>query len=495
MNKHHTIRVLLFLAISLGVVWAQSDSGQQPSGDATPSNTAQQPGDATPSSTAPQPAFGQNGPTAQPADNPPLSGLDQPSLEPGFLARSFLIPGVHVSESADSNVGGSTGSSAVHSVTRAGGSLALQKLWNHYTTTLDYIGGAAFYSGIGRSNSVLQELNADERVQWRTGQLILRDSFAYEPEGTFGYGSFGGSGGYPGGSVGGIGGGVGGGLGGGIAGGGGGFFGGGQLGSLGQQPRINNLTLAEIAEALTPRSQVTLTGGYGFTDYIDNTQGLINSEHVSLQVGYNHQISRHDQIGLVAGFQGFRYPITAAGNFNTYLWHVLYGHRITGRLDLVAGGGPQLTIIHSALFGDFQRLSVSGRASLRYRLPKGSMSLEFSRYTTSGSGFFAGANTNLARLSYSRPLGRNWEAVADIGYAHNSRLQQSLLGVNATSYQYGYIGGSMRRQLGRYFSGVISYQFHDLSFDGGAFSTGSHVSQRHVALIGLDWHPRPIRLD
>src|SRR5437868_2087122 len=137
MNHRYAISVLLFLALSLGTVWAQNDAGQQPSGDNNPPA-----GDNT-TGTPPQPAFGQTGPTAQPADNPPLSGLDQPSLEPGFLARSYLIPGLHVSESADSNVAGTSGNSTFHSVTRAVGSLALQKLWNHYTTTIDYVGGAA----------------------------------------------------------------------------------------------------------------------------------------------------------------------------------------------------------------------------------------------------------------------------------------------------------------------------------------------------------------
>ena len=132
---------ILCLAVGLGTGWAQNqnDASQQPVslGEQQQSdNNQQQAGGAVP-------AYGQDNSAAVSNDNPPLSGLDQPSLEPRVAARSFLIPGAHVSQSLDSNIGG--GTARVAGVTRALGSITLQRLWSRYNVALDYVGGGAFY--------------------------------------------------------------------------------------------------------------------------------------------------------------------------------------------------------------------------------------------------------------------------------------------------------------------------------------------------------------
>jgi hypothetical protein len=482
--------VLMFLALVLGIGWAQSDSGQQP-GDS-----------GQPPSTAPAPALGPDNPAPQSSDNPPISGLDQPSLEPQPAARSYLLPGVHVSEAVDSNVGNAANTSSIHSVTRALGSLTLQKLWRRYDVALDYVGGGAFYSNRAVNATQLHQLGADQRFLWRTGQLAIRDSFSYLPEGAFGYGSFGGAG-----AVGGLGGAGSGFLGGAI---GTNFFGPGQFASLGQQPRINNVALADVTESLNPRSSVTLVGSYGLVHFI-NSIGFINSRQVAAQAGYSYQLNRKDQIGLVYGFQAFRYPSLIGRSFNTSLVNVLYGHRISGRMDLILGGGPQLTQIHTfcppapivcdaGLVGSKARLAGAGRAILRYRFPKTSVSLSYDHYNSNGSGFFVGSTSDVARVNAARPLGRMWNGTAHLGFAHSDRVVPPPpdIGVSAKSYNYLYAGAGVRRQLGRDLGLSISYQFNNLWFDSsfcGATALCSRTSQRHVAAIGLDWHPHPIRLD
>src|SRR5256885_13816613 len=175
MKKWQCIWTAMFLALALGVGWAQGDSGQQPA-DSTQPPAA---------SASPAPAFGQDNPPPQTDDNPPLSGLDSPSLEPRTAARSFLVPGANVSQSVDSNVGGTSGNSAIRGVTRALGSLMLQRMWRHYETDLDYSGGAAFYSGFSRSSNQVHQLAGEQRGLWRTGQLALRGNFSSLPEGAF----------------------------------------------------------------------------------------------------------------------------------------------------------------------------------------------------------------------------------------------------------------------------------------------------------------------
>src|SRR3981081_2835594 len=246
MRKRHSILPLMLLTLALGMSRAQdSTSPQSPA--ATP-DTAQQP------ETPPAPGFGQDNPPAPVSENPPISGIDQPGLEPHAAPVSYLQPGLHVSEAADSNVSDSLGGSDFHSVTRALGSLTLQRLWSNYKVALDFVGGAAYFSAYGIGFRQVEQLDVDQRINWKRGQLGIRDSFSYLPEGNFGgaYGSMS--------SVGEA-------LGAGASAGQNVFFGGNQFGSLGQVPRIMNLTLVDVVENLTPKSSITLNGGYGFVHF------------------------------------------------------------------------------------------------------------------------------------------------------------------------------------------------------------------------------------
>jgi hypothetical protein len=500
MSKRHSIFPLMLLILALGTSRAQdSNSPQSPA--ATP-DTAQQP------ETPPAPAFGQDNPPTPVSENPPISGIDQPGLEPHAAPLSYLQPGVHVTESADSNIANTLGGSSLHSVTRALGSLTLQRLWSNYKLALDFVGGAGYYSQHSIGFQQIEQLDVDQRITWKRGQLGVRDSFSYLPEGNFGsaYGSMSGSGAA---------------LGAGASAGQNVFFGGSQFGSLEQVPRIMNLSLVDVVENLTPKSSVTLTGGYGFVHFTGNAVNVftgnqasarfLGSTQVSAQAGYNRILGPHDQAALTYGYQGFNFSVSGLA-FHSHVVQLMWGHRISGRMDLVIAAGPQITSLNFGTGPDL-RLSVAGRASLRYRFPKTVLSLSFDRYITSGSGFFPGAQSNVGRLSVKRPLGRVWDGFADLGYARNSREQaltaeqQALCalsstqcpGVIANTYSYGLAGLGVHRMIGRNFHAFASYQFNYLTFDnsfcGVGFPACNRISQRHIGTIGIDWTPRPTRLD
>src|SRR5579859_6354805 len=105
--------LLVFAAtVYVGVAAAQDSSGSSDSG-------------AVPAATAPAE---QNN-----AENPPLSGLDQPVAEPAFGGRSYLMPGLQVSESVDSNVaGGSSTNTHMAEISRVLASMDMQKIWRRY---------------------------------------------------------------------------------------------------------------------------------------------------------------------------------------------------------------------------------------------------------------------------------------------------------------------------------------------------------------------------
>ena len=110
----------------------------------------------------------------------------------------------------------------------------------------------------------------------------------------------------------------------------------------------------------------------------------------------------------------------------------------------------------------------------------------------------------MANLDVRRPITRIWDVFADLGFDKNRRLQIGGSTVNASSYTSGFAGIGLHRQFGRNFRGFVSYQFDEAGFDTACplSPTGSpsnvlcsHIAQRHVGTIGVDWTPRPIRLD
>ena len=85
------------LAFALSGAWAQdSSTPAAPPLDRTRCPSSQQ---------EPVPAYGQENTPPPVSENPPLSGLDLPSLEPHAAPLSYIQPGATFSESADSNAG------------------------------------------------------------------------------------------------------------------------------------------------------------------------------------------------------------------------------------------------------------------------------------------------------------------------------------------------------------------------------------------------------
>jgi hypothetical protein len=520
MSRRHIIRIAGMLACTLAGAWAQDST--TPPGDTSPQSGQQE-------QQEPIPAFGQQGSAAINSENPPVSGLDLPSLEPHAAPLSYLQPGATFNQSAYTNAGNSLGGGTnFSSITRGLGSVALRRLWSNYDLALDYIGGAGYYTLAGQGFKLLQQMDVDQRISWKRGNLSVRDSFSYLPEGNFGasYGALGSAG------IGSL-----------------GqtpfssFFGGSQLGTLGLAPRIMNLSLADLSETLTPKSAITAAGGYAFTHFYGNDANtgtsFIGTSQVSAQAGYSHVVTPHTQMAVVYGYQAFDFSIYGSA-FHSHVIQGMYGHRISGRMELLLGAGPQITLIDSqsaicsnslipllscTSFGSTletvtnkQRLlGVAAQGRLRYQLTKTALDMTFERFETGGSGIFTGAETNLVRLSARRPLSRVWTGFADIGYSKNDRIQPLTIeqitqcttllsgtasgtcpANNAISYSYGFAGLGVRRHFGREFDAFMSYQFNELYFDGSYCPSGSHcnrISNQQGFTFGVDWTPRPIRLD
>jgi hypothetical protein len=446
-------------------------------------------------STTPAPAFGQNAPILNP-ENPPISGLDEPALELRTASRSFIAPALQLSESADTNAGNQFGSYSVEAVTRFLGALDLQRFWSKTDLLAEYLGGGALYSS---DTSVRQfhAFGAEFVTRWRTGQATFRDSFSYLPEGSFSLGSFGGVPGL-GLATGGMGTGE---SGGGLP--GTHSFGTGQQGSIGLIPRIANTAIVDVVQTITPRSAITLAGGFSNAHFYDDSKSLLNSDQTTAQLGYSHMLSRHNQVAAIYGYQLFRFPQTTGGQIQNHVFNLRWSHTITGRMSLVVGAGPQYSIIQGANIPDAKHWSANGRIQLRYRLQKTSFVVAYEKYTSSGSGFFAGSDTHVARLGVKVPVGRTMEFFGDLGYSHNKRLSPfSGSGVAGSHYDEGFAGAVLRKHFGRTYDVFVAYRFGEIGFDSAdplcgipGFGTCGQVSQRHTGTVGVQWHPTPTRIE
>jgi hypothetical protein len=425
-------------------------------------------------------------------ENPPVTGLDEPSLELHTASRSFVAPALQVSESADTNGGNQIGASGIESVTRVIGALDLQQFWPKSDLFLEYLGGGALYSSPYAAKQ-LHAAGLEAVTRWRTGQATLRDSFSYLPDGSFSIAAFGGA---PG--LGLASGSLGIGMQGGTL---PGTIPSSQLGSVGNIPRLANTAVLDAVEALNPRSAITVAGGFSNAHFFDPNNDptliLINSDQVTLQGGYTHLFSRHDQIGAVYGFQLFQFPQASGGQIYNHIVNLRWSHTISGRMSLIVGAGPQYTDLQEG--GVVKHWSVSARVQLRYKFAHSSMVATYEKFTSSGSGFFAGADTQAARLGYKRSLGRTWDFHGDLGYSHNKSLQTlDSLGAPGTNYNEGSASAIFRKHLGRSYDFFGAYRFSEVAFDTSFCVTGppcDRINQRHVGTVGVEWHPTPTRIE
>jgi len=470
---------LLVLGMSLGATAQDQDKDSSQS---------------QPQNPVPAPAFGQNAPILDP-ENPPVTGLDQPGLELRTATRSFISPAIQLSESAQTNGANQLGNNDLESVGRVLGALDLQQFWPKSDLFLEYLGGGAFYSS-PYDVAQLQAFGVDAVTRWRTGQLTLRDSFSYLPDGSFqiGYGGTPGLG-FANGGIGGLLGGIPGEE----------QFGNGAKDAIGDYPRLANTGVLDAVQAITPRSAITVAGGFANAHFFDSNcsvQGdlcLINSDQITAQGGYSHLLNRHDQIGVIYAFQLFQFPDVAGGQIYIHIANVRWSHTINGRLSLIVGVGPQYIELEQG--GYYKKWSPSAKVQLRYKLGHASIVATYEKFTSAGSGFFLGADTQVGRLGYKRPLARTWDFYADLTYSNNKRLEisETFGAVGATSYNDGSAGVVFRKHLGRTFDFFGSYRFSELAFnappDVPGISGRGRIVQQHVGTIGVEWHPAPTRIE
>jgi len=479
----------IWLGVLLGglsiAVAAQNPSPAGGNNQAPPTsqteNTTQSGSQTGSQSTTPAPAFGQSAPILSP-ENPPLSGLDEPSLEMRVANRSFVSAAIQVGESGDSNANNALGGSRGQAVSHVLGAGDLQKFWPRSDLFLEYLGGVVVSDDRDFVRQ-MQALGLEAVTRWRTGQATLRDGASYLPDGSFSASSAGGLPGF------------------GIA---TGHLGLGLPGifhleeaAVGTIPRFSNVASLDVVQAITPRSAFTVVGAFA-NDHFYHNEGnqLINGDETTVEGGWSHLVSRHDQMAIVYAFQLFRFPLAVGGEIYNNIINVRYSHVISGRMSFIAEAGPQYTDL---LYGQrFTRWSPTGRGVLRYRFPRTFLTLSYEKFLSQGSGFFAGADAQIAEFTARRPLGRTYELLLETGYSREKRLAATDQGTSTASvFNQGFGGAVLRKHIGRNWDALAAYRFSVINFNNPVEvqdSTGK-TNHRMIGTIAIEWHPKAVRIE
>jgi hypothetical protein len=411
---------------------------------------------------------------------------DRPSTsDESSEGRSFLQLGVHASEGVQTNPSGLLGySSQYSSVTNALGTACLRDVKRHSISALDYMGGGLLYDGYGSSSffeQQIQQFGASQSFESRRWRLVLRDTFRYLSEGSFGTSVLNGS----------------------------------NLSAnsgtsttdpgntnvpsppvvIGQDSYLVNGSGAEFLKALSWRSSLYARGDYSLIKYFNTAQSLYNIRQASGSGGYNYQLNEKDFVGLLYQYQDFRYPSAVLGSIATNAIEFTYRRVITGRMNLASNAGPEFTALNSGKGQQKRETGFAAGASVTYKWKASSLSGFYSHQVAGGSGIFAGVNEDVAGALLDWSIHRYWHGTVNGGYTRAKQIGSDLPSQRLGSFAFEFAGGTIRRQLGRYLSAFGTYDFSGENFSNCAVSLGCEpVLRRHTLSAGLDWYLHPISL-
>lgn len=415
--------------------------------------------------------------TMQP-DRGPVSGVLGPTLGTPQLRHSYWVPGVQFGNTTQSGSSNPSGNSGWNVTNYVNGTLSLLEAWSHATLSTNYSGGGFFSKDPTQGNGQYHQLASAFEVVQRRWQLLFVDQFSYLPQSAFGFGGTSG------------------------------LASPGVTGSLavplpglqdvfvpGQSvlaasgPRYSNASAAQLTYEVSPRGAITVAAVYGVLRFID--PGNINSDTGILNVGYNYAITRKDSVGMIYRFSAFHYPGDPQA-LGIHVAQFVYARRLKGRLALNVAGGPQVIQFRVPVFGSKQTVSGSGTGSLVYAFPLASVRLSYTHGASSGSGIFAGANTDQVNAYWSRPLTRTWSGTLSFGYAKNRQLV-SITDLASPSYNTWVPAAGLTRPLGSRASMSLGYQAQ-IQSSNVALCSGPNCGTSyatHQIILSVQWHAAP----
>ena len=417
-------------------------------------------------------------------DTTPLAGAENISIGRMPLIHNNIVPRVSVIATADSDGLAVTETPGWIVSTAMLAGFDLQQNSGRSMLTMNYSGGGTFSNDGGVENSVIQQLDLNEKLSWRRVQLTFIEQLNYLPESSFGYNGLSGVALPGGGSTG---------LQQGLA------PAGTILTTRGQ--RISNTSLGQVDTQLTRRSSLTFLGGYTLLHYFDND--LLDIKDTILQAGYNYQMTRKDTVAVFYRFSGYRYN-GVNQSINDNLLQVSYGRRVTGHFSFQIAAGPEFTFSTTPITtnsgsatpsgGSTSQLFWSLNSSVQYLLRRTNLTASYTHGVSGGSGVLAGSLADTATGTVSRQVSRRFNGTLNFGYSRNKGLNTSTATPTTQSYGYWFGGVNFAYALGRSLDLSLGYllQYQD---SNSTFCIGASCSQsltRNQITFGVNWHRRPI---
>ncbi|MGH9717555.1 MAG: hypothetical protein ACRD4R_12630 [Candidatus Acidiferrales bacterium] len=427
----------------------------------------------------------QNSQTVQP-DTRPLSGAQYISMGNLTNTRSYWQPRFDLTGSADSNPQESASNSNWGAWTSFLAGVDIHHTSGTSEMKLSYTGGGMYSNENNVPSGNVEELGFTDKITFRRSVLSFLDQLNYLPQSSLG---FGGVGGLPL-------------LGNGSAGLGPGFTTGQSI-LTGQGQNLANSSVAQLETFLTPRSSITMAGGYSLLHFFGNN--LVDSGDVIFQGGYNYQLARHDTVALLYDFSDFRYS-SLGQSIYTHTVEGSYGRRVTGRLAFQIAAGPEFAIFdqEATTGGTGSGSGASNTSSthvywslnsaLNYQYQRTALGLNYSHGVGAGSGVLAGSLTDIVTGSLTRQMSRTFSSGLNAGYSRNSALPIAIGQNSGQNYDYWFAGASLARPLSETLALTLSYQMQ-YQTSNSTFCIGPSCGTsviRHLISVGFSWHQRPL---
>jgi hypothetical protein len=413
------------------------------------------------------------------------TGVQDFSLGTPPLQHSFWQPSFNLTSTGDSDALDANNKTGWTTYTTFLAGVDLRRITGGSDLTVSYIGGGTVSNDGAIGDSVTQELKLAQKFSFRRATISFFDQVTYLPEQSFGYGGLGGLTLPGGGSTG---------LQNGLA------PDGTILTPRGQ--RITNAFLTQVDVQLNGRSSLTFVGGYTLLHYFDNN--FLDFNDSIAQVGYNYQWTREDTISVLYRFNAYRYT-GFNQSINDHVVLVNYGRRVTGRLALQIGVGPEVTTFATPINGSSSgtpttngqteiNWSLNGAAT--YGFERTTLGLSFARGVGGGSGILAGSESNTVSGFANHQFTRTLNGGINVGYARNSGLGTGALNTTATNqtYDYWYSGVTLNKSWGRMLNLLFNYQLQYQN-SNNAFCVGSICGEsivRHMVSVGFSWRDHPL---
>jgi hypothetical protein len=423
-------------------------------------------------------------------DTRPLSGAQYLSVGNLKITRSYWQPQFNITGSADSNPQEGPGGSGWGAWTSFTAGVDIHRISGASQLSLNYTGGGMYSSESFVPGGTVQELGFSDSISFRRAILSVIDELSYLPQAGMG---FGGLGGLPSSGIGSTG------LGPGET--------NGQTILTGQGQNLENSSVVQLETFLTPRSSITLSGGYALLHFFGSNLNLYDSANENFQGGYNYQLTKHNTLAVIYGFNHFSYSSTNE-SINTHTVQAAFSRRLTGRLMFEVGAGPSFTQFNQGagtgtsgggtgpglMRTPGNGLYWSLNSALDYQYEKTGLGLTYWHGISSGSGVVLGSISDLVTGSITRKVSKNFSSGISGGYSRNSALFMTATANSGENYNYWFAGATLARPLSSTLALTLSYQMQYQNANG-TFCIGQSCGSslvRHLISVGLSWQQRPL---